>query len=129
VTVFVDTSAMYALIDADDLSHSRVLAGGSKLGDADLVTHSFVMSEVVALVRRRLGSAGVLRLIDDVLARVEIVDVDAGLRTRALAVYRENAGSRISFVDRTSFEFMRRRGITRAWAVDADFEDEGFELV
>ena len=129
MTVFVDTSAMYALIDADDSNHSRVLAGGRKLDDAELVTHSFVMSEVVALTRRRLGSAGVLRLIDDVLARVDIVDVDAGLRTKALAVYRENASSRISFVDRTSFEFMRRRGITRAWAVDADFENEGFELV
>jgi predicted nucleic acid-binding protein len=34
----------------------------------------------------------------------------------------------VSLVDRTSFEFMRQRGIRRAWAMDADFATEGFEL-
>jgi predicted nucleic acid-binding protein len=32
-------------------------------------------------------------------------------------------------VDRTSFTFMRRRGIRRAFAFDDDFAREGFELV
>jgi hypothetical protein len=32
-------------------------------------------------------------------------------------------------VDRTSFELMRTVDISRAYALDADFESEGFELV
>jgi predicted nucleic acid-binding protein len=35
----------------------------------------------------------------------------------------------VSLVHRTSFEFMRTLGISRAYAIDADFESEGFELV
>jgi len=87
-----------------------------------------VVVEAVSLVRRRLGAQAVARLIDDVLPAIEVHDVDASLRSRALAVFRATAQSDVSLVDRTSFEFMRDRGIRRAWAVDSDFEAEGFEL-
>ncbi len=59
---------------------------------------------------------------------IEVIDVDASLRTRAIAAFRAATGSAVSLVDRTSFEFMRQRGIRRAWAMDADFATEGFEL-
>jgi predicted nucleic acid-binding protein len=38
-------------------------------------------------------------------------------------------GSAVSFVDRTSFELMRRSGVSRAFALDSDFETAGFVLV
>jgi predicted nucleic acid-binding protein len=33
----------------------------------------------------------------------------------------------VSLADRTSFEFMRTLGISRAYALDANFESEDFE--
>lgn len=36
---------------------------------------------------------------------------------------------RLSFVDCTSFEVMRRREIHRAFAVDGDFDEHGFEQI
>lgn len=38
------------------------------------------------------------------------------------------AGRRVSLVDWTSFLVMRRRGITTAFAFDADFAAEGFQV-
>ena len=93
-----------------------------------MTTHSYVVVETVSLVRRRLGAQAAARLIDEVLPALTIVDVDGQLRARALAAFRAAVGSDVSLVDRTSFEFMRERGIRRVWAVDADFEREGFEL-
>jgi predicted nucleic acid-binding protein len=128
VTVFVDTSAVYALLDAGDSNHERALRATARLLGEELATHSYVVVELVSLVRRRLGADAAARLIDEVLPAIEVTDVDASLRHRALAAFRAAAGSDVSLVDRTSFEFMRLRGIRRAWAMDSDFAAEGFEL-
>jgi predicted nucleic acid-binding protein len=123
VSVFVDTSALYALLDAADAGHERALRGSELILGEELLTHSYVMVEAVSLVRRRLGAEAAARLIDDMLPAIKIVDVDEALRGRAAV------SSSISLVYRTSFEFMRTLGISRAYALDPDFEAEGFELV
>jgi predicted nucleic acid-binding protein len=128
VTVFVDTSAVYALLDASDSNHERALQATARLLGEELATHSYVVVELVSLVRRRLGADAAARLIDEVLPAFEVTDVDASLRGRAFAAFRAATGSDVSLVDRTSFEFMRQRGISRAWAMDSDFATAGFEL-
>lgn len=128
MSVFVDTSAVFALLDAGDSNHERALRATDSLLGEELVTHSYVVVELVSLVRRCLGADAAARLIDNILPAVEIADVDASLRSRALAAFRAATGSDVSLVDRTSFEFMRQRGIRRVWAMDSDFATEGFEL-
>jgi uncharacterized protein len=128
VSVFVDTSAVYALLDAGDSRHEDATRAADRLLGEELVTHSYVVVELVSLVRRRLGAAAAARLIDDVLPALDVMDVEAGLRLRAMSAFRAAAGSGMSLVDRTSFEIMRERGLRRAWAFDADFGREGFEL-
>lgn len=129
MTVFVDTSAIYGLLDASDASHQRMESAAGRLLGEELVTHSYVVVELISLVRRRLGAEAAVRLIDDVLPALEVVDIDRQLRAQAIESFRAAASSSVSLVDRTSFEFMRDRAIARAWAVDTDFEAEGFELV
>ena len=126
--VFVDTSAVYALLDAGDANHERALRATERLLGEELVTHSYVVVELVSLVRRRLGAEAAARLIDEVLPAVEVTDVDTSLRSLAVAAFRAATGSAVSLVNRTSFEFMRQRNILRAWAIDSDFAKEGFEL-
>ena len=126
--VFVDTSAVYALLDAGDSNHEQAVRASERLLGEELVTHGYVVVELVSLVRRRLGPDAATRLIDDVLPALDITDVNAALRSRALAAFRAATGSAISLVDRTSFEFMRERGIRRVWAMDSDFASEGFDL-
>ena len=129
MSVFVDTSALYALLDVDDAGHERALRGSGRLLGDELLTHSYVVVETVSLVRRRLGAEAAARFIDEMLPAIKIVDVDEALRGRALAAFRAAISSGASLVDRTSFEFIRTLGISRAYALDADFEAEGFELV
>ena len=129
MSIFVDTSALYALLDGDDAGHERALRGSERILGEDLLTHSYVVVETVSLVRRRLGAEAAARLIDNMLPALKIADVDEALRGRALAAFRAAVFSNVSLVDRTSFEYMRGLGISRAYALDADFEGEGFELV
>lgn len=129
MTVFVDTSALYALLDADDDGHDRALRGRDAIVDDMLVTHGYVVAETISLVRRRLGPEAAVRVIEELLPALDIVDVDAQLREAATRAFRAAVRSSISFVDQTSFVFMRQHEIVRAWALDADFATAGFELI
>jgi len=128
MTTFIDTSALYALLDEDDANHAAAVDILRRLRGEALVTHSYVLVETLALVSRRLGWAAVERLLDAIMPVVRVIAVDESLHEVALAAYREAGTSRISFVDRTSFACMRAQDATTAFAFDADFETAGFDL-
>ncbi len=124
--VFVDTSALLALLDEDDHHHREAAAAMRYLvATAELVTHNYVHVEVLALARRRLGAGAVARLTDSLLPALTTIWVDEPVHRAALAAHRA-AGPAVSLVDRVSFEVMRREGIEAAFAFDADFEAQGF---
>ena len=129
MTVFVDTSAIYALIDRADAGHERAVRGRSVVEGEELVTHEYVVLETVSLVRHRLGPGPAVRLIDDFLPALAVIDVTPSVRDRAMAAFRAGIETSVSLVDRTSFEVMRDRGIDRAFALDQDFASAGFQLV
>ena len=68
-------------------------------------------------------------LLDDLVSFLEVDWVDEALH-RAAETALLGAGRRdVSLVDWTSFELMRRRRLTRAFAYDAHYATQGFELV
>lgn len=131
MTAFVDTSALFALLDRDDPAHRGVAQAFEALLDdqAALVTHSYVLVESFALVQRRLGLPAVHALRDDLLPIVAVTWVDEQLHGDALTALTAAGRRSVSLVDHASFAFMRRRGIRRALAVDRHFAEQGFELL
>lgn len=126
--VFVDTSALIALLDEDDRRHDDASAVFRSLaGSAELVSHNYVHVEALAVATRRLGRGAGERLTDAILPILSNVWVDEALHREALAAHRV-ATSHASFVDQVSFALMRRLGIEMAFAFDPDFELAGFRL-
>lgn len=126
---FIDTSALFALIDRADRNHAQAAATLPELRLTGLVTHNYVVVESVALVQRRLGQRPLRDLIDGLLAVTRVAFVDPGLHAAALATLLAADRRGVSFVDRVSFEFMRRGEISTAFAFDDDFAEQGFRLV
>ncbi len=125
--VFVDTSALIALLDEDDHRHDEASTTfRSLVATADLVTHNYVHVEAIAVATRRLGAQAARKLIDSLFPTMTTVWVDEGLHRTALAAHRAVAG-RVSLVDEVSFAVMRQSGIEFAFAFDADFEVQGFK--
>ena len=131
MSVFVDTSALYALLNRDDEAHAAARRSFERLlaDDEPLVTHNYVVLETVALTERRLGIEAVTVLRDALLAVVRQTWIDRDLHGHALAATLAAGRRDVSFVDWVSFELMRRRAVRRAFAFDQHFAEQGFELV
>jgi uncharacterized protein len=130
--VFVDTSALYALLDEDDANHTPAgswLTSEARDESVLLATHAYVIVETAALVHRRFGRAAVRVFFDAFVPSLSVLYVDEELHRRSAAAYLAGLDSGVSFVDRVSFETMRSLGIDHAFAFDRDFETEGFRIV
>lgn len=131
MSVFVDTSAILALLDATEESHGSVADAWDRAVEAGrpLVTSNYVVVESFALAQRRLGMDAVRAVADAFLPLLEVLFVTSDVHSAAMAALLAADRRRLSFVDCTSFELMRRRGIRDALALDADFAKQGFGLL
>ena len=131
MSTFVDTSALLAVLDADDAQHARAARAWGELvnGGDDLVTTSYVLVETCALTQARLG-LGATRLLDeDIVPVLRITWVDETLHRTAMAALLTAQRRDLSLVDCVSFAVMRRLSIARAFAFDRHFRQQGFGLL
>ncbi len=132
MTLFVDTSALFAVLAAEDENHHAAadwLGGPGRSGGEALLTHNYVVLESASLVQRRLGTEAVRALFHDLLPVIAVVYVDESIHRNAVGVFLALAGRTVSLVDCVSFAVMRASGIRRAFAFDRDFREQGFETV
>jgi len=120
VSLFVDTSAWYAVADSGDRSNARakaILSSGERL-----VTTDHVLVESWLLVRHRLGRTAALRFWEGLrggAATIEVVGI-ADLEV-AWTIRERFPDQDFSIVDLTSFATMQRLGVHRVASFDADF--------
>ncbi len=128
--VFVDTSALYALLDRDDVHHAQAGADWSGLMEmgTPLFTHSYVLVETFALVQRWLGLEAVRALQQDLMPILEVIWIGEDLHRAAVEALLASRKRTVSLVDRVSFALMRQRGLRVAFAFDEDFTKEGFAI-
>jgi predicted nucleic acid-binding protein len=131
LNLFVDTSGLLAVLDADDLRHPEAEAAWRQIltSDDDLVSTNYVLVEPLALVQRRLGMEAVRAVEGDIVPVLEIEWLDAEIHHRAMQTLLTASRRRLSLVDGTSFEVMKKRGIARAFALDSHFAEHGFDLL
>ena len=132
MTTFADTSALYAVLDADDEFHGRAREAWSSLllsQEGALVTTNYVLVEVFALVQARLGMAAVRGLSDDLLPVVRTIWVTEEDHRGAVQALLAADRRVLSLVDCSSFVVMRRLGLKVAFTFDEDFRRQGFGAV
>lgn len=127
--VFIDTSAILALMVRSDRAHQSAVKAFNKLRSrqTELVTTSYVLVETYALLDRRLGREAVLDFRENFAPLFRVIWVDRGLHERGLDRLVKNSHS-LSLVDAVSFETIREHRILEAFAFDRHFEREGLEI-
>ena len=131
MSCFLDTSALYAILDADDRNHSqssRLFADLLQL-EMPLVCSDYILIETFALVQSRLGMDAVRTLSDDILPVLRVFWTDEQLFGSALSACLAANRKRLRLVDCVSFAMMRQRGISRVFTFDSHFAEQGFYVV
>jgi predicted nucleic acid-binding protein len=125
--VFVDTSAIIALLVSTDAWHgaARRVFERLKAGQQVLHTTSYVLVETHALIRHRLGAEATERVHDGLESLLRITWVDAELHGRGIRLLADKPRD-VSLVDCVSFETMRDLHLISAFEYDAHFRAEGF---
>jgi len=131
MSVFVDTSALYAVLDADDQNHERAKRTWVDLitREIELVCTDYVLVETFAVVRHRLGMEAVRALQGDVVPVLRVEWVDKGAYHAGITALLIAARRQLSLVDCVSFDTMRRLGVKTAFTFDQHFVEQGFDRI
>lgn len=128
MSVFVDTSAFYALLDREDANHNRAKAAWSELlrSGETLTTSNYVLVETSALVQRRLGLAALRAFSEDIVPVLTKHWIGEKTHASAIATVLTATRKKLSLVDCASFLVMREAGLHRTFTFDRHFAEQGF---
>ena len=130
MNVFVDTSAILAVMDRSDNRHAtakRIWEDVLK-GENTLVCHNYILVETSAVLTRRIGMDAAGAFERDVVPALRIVWVTGDVHEAAVGAHLAANRRSLSLVDCASFEIMRRTGVRTAFAFDPHFQEFGYEL-
>jgi predicted nucleic acid-binding protein len=128
--VFVDTSALYALVDKNDANHLVARETAARLARAGrrIVATDYIVAETVNLANARGGAIVGTRVLD-------LIEQSAGIRLEwvgmdrfamAKAFFRKHFDHGYSFTDCTSFVVMRELRLGEALTTDRHFVEARF---
>ena len=131
--VFVDTSALYAMIDKRDSAAKFVFEIVSKLVRAGrrLVVTDYIVTETVNLANARRSPFLAMRVLD-------LIEQSAGIRVEWIgserfeatkSFYRKHADHSYSFTDCSSFVVMRELRLRDALTTDHHFKEAGMQVL
>ncbi len=131
MSVFVDTSALYALLVRTEEDHSEVAAAFRRLLEQGRtpITTNYVLVETAALLQHRFGLSAVHDLQGRIVPLLRIRWIGEDLPRRAVERLFKADRRRLSLVDCTSFAVMEAEGMREVLALEADFERQGYRVI
>jgi predicted nucleic acid-binding protein len=129
--VFVDTSALLAVLDRRDAHHPAAREIWARvLGFEEMpLTSNYVLVEINALLQARFGLKALRIFESEVLPALETAWVDEEVHQAGKGAVLAAGRRGLSLVDCVSFEVMRRHGIQTAFAFDRHFAEQGFSVI
>jgi predicted nucleic acid-binding protein len=124
--IFIDSSAIVALVDRDDASHAAAVDAYRNLVAAGykLFTTNYVIAEAFDLLRTGVGPLVARQFLRDCKLAVYHADEQDERRARRHVLHAAG-GSNLTLVDAVSLVVMERLGVADAFAVDPTFLSDG----
>ena len=131
MSVFVDTSALYALLVRTEDNHSEVSAAFRDLLERGraLVTTNYVLVETTALLQHRIGLDSVRDLNAHVIPVLRLVWIREDQHRKSVERHIKADRRRLSLVDCSSFVVMDIEGIRDVLTLDEDFAQQGYAAI
>lgn len=131
MVVYVDTSAMLAILHAEDINHAKAIETWLNLAqsDIDLVCNNYVLLEAFSLLQRRYGLEKARALQERIAPLLDIDWLDEDLHSDAVNSLLTANRRQLSLVDCSSFATMRRLRIESVFTFDEHFKEQGFKVL
>ena len=130
--LFIDTGALVATNLPRDQFYQRSREAWSQLSDSTVRLYSSdaVFQETMVLLHHRTGPGSAIRWAEVHLQSklISWLPVDVQVRKASLPWMKKFADQAVSFVDATSFVFMRQENIRHVFGFDRHFVTAGFKL-
>lgn len=129
--VFIDTSAILAVMDADDENHTHADKVWKGLLESDdmLLCNNYVLLETYSLIQHRLGMDAVKAFHWKVRPCLQVEWIDELTHNQAVDSMVMAERRKLSLVDSASFLLMRKMGLQTAFAFDRHFQEQGFSCL
>jgi uncharacterized protein len=129
--IFVDTSALYALISTEDQNIAPAVTTWENMleGGDILFTNNYVLVECFALIQNRLGIEFTRALQSNLVPFLQIDWIGEQQHLSSVNDVLTANRRQLSIVDCSSFESMRRLGIEKVFTFDEHFREQGFEII
>lgn len=131
-SLFLDTSFIIALEDADDRRHERAVSVWKdfKRYPKNLVTTTYIFDETVTFLKRHMGhekaaDVGTRLLSSSIVEMVHISQKDFETGWEMFLKYKDKG---FSFTDCLSFLVMEQKGLKEALTFDEHFGQMGFKM-
>jgi predicted nucleic acid-binding protein len=126
--VFVDTSAIMAILHHDDKNHNPAKQVWERLinQNAILICTNYILLETCSLLQNRVGLVAVKAFEDSIVPSLNVEWVDETLHQTGIAALLMANRRQLSLVDCISFETARRLGLNTVFAFDQHFVEQGF---
>lgn len=129
--IFCDTSAFIMVVDAAQPKHALAAQKWQELVKerALVVSSSYVVAEAVSVLQARVGLQAVSDFHERIYPLLHVEWIDAPTHEAAMESLLTASRRKLSLVDCTSFIVMRRLGLSRVFAFDPHFAEQGFKVV
>ncbi len=130
MNLFIDTSALLAVLDRNDRYHWTAKQRWISLleSEDEPVCHNYILVETSAVVLRRFGLEALNLFERDIVPVFQIFWVNREIHGAAVGAQLLADRRSLSLVDCVSFEIMRRTGLRTAFAFDRHFAEFGYKM-
>ncbi|MGD8880317.1 MAG: PIN domain-containing protein [Desulfobacterales bacterium] len=130
-SIFIDTSAFYALMDRSDSYHEKARNLWISLLDEEshLKTTNYIIIETEALLQSRLAFEAAHLYSSNILELVDILWVNESRHNLAFELWLSLGRKKFSFVDCVSFITMRHYRLENVFGFDRHFDEQGFIIL
>lgn len=132
-TLFLDTSFIIALEDADDQNHDKAILYWKKFKKEPhrLITTTYIFDETITLLKRRLGfvkasDVGAMLLGSSLM---EIVHISQEDFYKGWEMFLKHKDKGYSFTDCVSFFVMEKMHVKEALTFDVHFRQIGYKIL
>lgn len=131
MVIFIDTSALIALVDDQDTFHAVAKRQWRIILESQdtLLCNNYVVLETISLAQRRFGMGQIHLLESDFLSLLDVHWIDEDEHQSATRMFLEANRRNLSLVDCSSFDTMRRLDIETAFTFDEHFCEQGFSVI